>query len=102
MNLQEAVDSRVSFLLEQINPSNREIVNKSFQVQADTLRSAEYEKVAFLILQKKKQLENCNDLYKIEELYSQLDALEWLQRQVVASIQWKLAQSQSSSDLKLV
>ena len=86
MSFAKAVNERVFFLIEQISPSNREIVNRSLQIQVDTLRSADFEKVPILILQKKKQLENCKDLNKIEEIYSQIDALEWLQRQVVASI----------------
>jgi hypothetical protein len=86
MSLEEAVNERVCFLMEQIYPSNREIENKSLQVQVDTLRSADAEKAAMLILQRKKQLESCTDISKIEEIYSQLDALEWLQRQVEASI----------------
>jgi hypothetical protein len=87
MTLEEAVNERVSFLMEQISPVNREIVNKSLQIQAETLRTANREKLGMLILQKKKQLEGCKDVAKIEELYSQLDALEWLERQVVASFQ---------------
>lgn len=86
MSLQEVINERVSFLKEQINPVNREIVNKSLQVQIDALRTADPEKVVLLILQKQKHLEKCNDIKEIETLYSQLDALEWLQRQVVAHI----------------
>lgn len=86
MTVEESVNERVSFLMEQVNPSNREIVNKSLQIQAETLRSADREKLALLILQKKKQLQGCKDLGKIEELYAELDALEWLERQVVASL----------------
>ena len=85
MTLEEAVNERVSFLMEQVNPANREIVNKSLQIQANTLRTANREKVALRILQKKKQLEGCKDVGRIEELYSELDALEWLERQVVAT-----------------
>lgn len=86
MTLEEAVNERVSFLMEQVNPSNREIVNKSLQIQVETLRSADREKLALRILQKKKQLQDCKNLGKIEELYAELDALEWLERQVVASL----------------
>ena len=76
--------------MEQISTSNREIVNRSLQIQVDTLRTADAEKIGILILQKKKQIENCKvgeeqNLGRIEELYSQLDALEWLQKQVVAT-----------------
>jgi hypothetical protein len=42
--------------------------------------------VALLILQKKKELENTKDMDTIERLYTELDALEWLQRQVVKHI----------------
>jgi hypothetical protein len=86
MALENAVNERVSFLKGQINLSNKEIVNKSFQAQIDALRTANHEKVALLVLQKKKQLEKCKDMNEIEMLYSQLEALEWLQRQVVAQL----------------
>jgi hypothetical protein len=102
LSLEDAVNARVSFLLEQISTSNREIVNRSLQIQVDTLRTADVEKIGTLILQKKKQLENCklvgegggeeeqqNLLGRIEELYSQLDALEWLQKQVVGAASTK-------------
>ena len=87
--------------MEQISPSNKEIVNRSLQIQVDTLRTADVEKIGTLILQKKKQLENCKlggggeeqeeqgMLGRIEELYSQLDALEWLQKQVVGAASTK-------------
>jgi hypothetical protein len=86
MALENAVNERVSFLKGQINLSNKEIVNKSFQAQIDALRTANHEKVALLVLQKKKQLEKCKDMNEIEMLYSQLEALEWLQRQVIAQL----------------
>lgn len=86
MALENVVNERVSFLKGQINLSNKEIVNKSFQAQIDALRTANHEKVALLVLQKKKQLEKCKDMNEIEMLYSQLEALEWLQRQVIAQL----------------
>ena len=39
-----------------------------------------------MVLQKKKQIENARDIETIEKLYTELDALEWLQRQVVKHI----------------
>ncbi|MCI0559757.1 MAG: hypothetical protein MN733_14805 [Nitrososphaera sp.] len=80
--LKEAIDQRVSFLKEQIRPSHNAIFNKSLEVQIQTLRNADPEKVAVLILQKKKQLQTRKDISNIEVLYSELDALEWLQREV--------------------
>jgi hypothetical protein len=61
MTLEQAIDERVSFLKEQINPQNKQLVNRAFQVQIETIRNADTEKVAFRILQKKKQIENARD-----------------------------------------
>jgi len=80
--LDDAINERVSFLKEQINPTNKPLVNQAFEVQIQTLRDADIERVALLILQKQKQLEHARDLDDIEKLYTELDALEWLQRQV--------------------
>jgi hypothetical protein len=86
MTLEEAVNERVSFLKEQINPKNKPEVNSSFQIQIEVLRSADFEKVAVLILRKKAELEKCRDISQLERLYNELEALEWLQRQVVKHI----------------
>ena len=50
MGLQEAINERVSFLKEQINPKNKPEVNAGFQVQMDMLRTADTEKIAILVL----------------------------------------------------
>jgi hypothetical protein len=84
--LKEAIDERVSFLKEQISPDQKEIFNTSFQAQIEVLRNADPEKVALYILQKKKQMESCKDLAKFEILYSEIEALEWLQCEVVRRI----------------
>jgi len=86
MTLEEAINERVSFLREQINPKNKPLINRAFEIQIQTLRNADLEKTALLILQKKKQLENARDMDTIERLYTELEALEWLQRQVVKHI----------------
>jgi hypothetical protein len=40
ITLQQIIDERISFLMEQINPSNKLEVNKTFQIQIDAIRSA--------------------------------------------------------------
>jgi hypothetical protein len=67
--LDQKINERVSFLKEQINPKNKALVNKTFEVQIHTLRNADPEKIAILILQKKKQLENARDTDTIEHLH---------------------------------
>jgi len=82
--LDQEINERVSFLKEQINPQNKPLVNQAFEIQIETLGNTDYrERVALVILQKKKQLENAKDTESIERLYTELEALEWLQRQVV-------------------
>ena len=81
--LDKIINERVSFLKEQINPQNKPLVNREFEIQIETLRTADHEKVALFILQKKKLLEHARDMDAIETLYTELDALEWLQRQLV-------------------
>jgi plasmid maintenance system killer protein len=84
--LQQIIDERISFLKEQINPANKPEVNKTFQIQIDVIRSAtannDIEKVESLILQKKEQLKNSNDVYESDRIFAELDGLEWLQRQM--------------------
>ena len=86
MSLEQDINERVSFLKEQINPQNKPIVNRAFEIQIATIRKADPEKVAIRILQKQKQLENARDMETIETLYAELEALEWLQGQVVRHI----------------
>jgi hypothetical protein len=85
--LEKEISERVSFLKEQINPQNKPLVNQAFEIQIETLRNAgNRERVALVILQKQKQLENAKDTASIERLYTELEALEWLQRQVIKHI----------------
>jgi hypothetical protein len=83
ITLQQAIDERISFLKEQINPNNKPEVNKTFQIQIDAIRSVnDMEKVESIILQKKAQLKNSKDVHESDRLFAELDALEWLQRQI--------------------
>src|SRR5712692_5855885 len=82
MNLQTILNERISFLKEQISLDNKPAVNGTFQIQLDTLREADHDKIGILVLQKQKQIEDCNDREKLRVLYNELEALEWLQRQV--------------------
>jgi hypothetical protein len=81
--LQQIIDERISFLKEQINNANKPEVNKTFQIQIDAIRSIDdMEKVDSIISQKKASLKNCKDVHESDRLFAELDALEWLQRQI--------------------
>jgi hypothetical protein len=83
ITLQQIIDERISFLVEQINSNNKPEVNKTFQLQIDAIRSVnDMEKVESIILQKKTLLKNSKDVHESDRLFAELDALEWLQRQI--------------------
>jgi hypothetical protein len=82
--LQQIIDERISFLKEQINPNSKPEVNSTFQLQIDAVRSAadDIEKVETIMSQKKTLLKNSKDVHESDRLFVELDALEWLQRQI--------------------
>jgi hypothetical protein len=83
VTLQQVIDERISFLKEQINPTNKPQVNSTFQIQIDAIRSVDdIEKVESIIMEKKTLLKNSKDVHESERLYTELDSLEWLQRQI--------------------
>lgn len=83
--LQQIIDKRISFLHEQINPNNKPELNSTYQIQIDTIRSAaqDLEYVEVLIKQKKELLKNSKDIKETDRLFAELEALEWLQAQIV-------------------
>jgi hypothetical protein len=84
-SLQQIIDERISFLIEQINHENKPEVNSTFQIQIDAIRSVydDIEKLESIILQKKALLKNSKDVHESDRLFAELDGLEWLQRQIV-------------------
>ncbi len=85
MTLQQIIDERVSFLSEQINSNNKPEVNSTFQVQIDAIRAVDdydIEKVEAIVSQKKSQVKNSRDVHELDRLFAELEALEWLQRQI--------------------
>ncbi len=86
VTLQQIINERISFLKEQINPANRPAVIKNSQIQINAIRSIDdyddIEIVETIIKQKKAILRNRKDVYESEELFCELDGLEWLQRQM--------------------
>ncbi len=82
-NLQQIIEERISFLKEQINHGNKPEVNKTFQLQIDVIRSVDdVQKIESIISKKKTLLENSKDVHESDRLFTELDALEWFQRQI--------------------
>jgi hypothetical protein len=62
-------------------------VNSTYQIQRDTITSIDdydIEKVESIILQKKDLFKNSKDMQETERLLAEIDALDWLQVQIVA------------------
>jgi hypothetical protein len=87
----------VSFLKEQINPQNKPLLNRAFEIQIATLRNADTEKVALRILQKQKQLENARDTETIETLYTELELWREAIGLEAVGVVWITAQCDSSA-----
>ena len=90
VTLRQIIDERISFLKEQINPTNKPEVNRTFQLQIDAIRSVDndIEKVEFIIKEKKALLRNSKDVHESDRLLAELDGLEWLRRQI-ARYSWQ-------------
>ena len=89
LSLQQIIDDRISFLREQINPQNKPEENKTLQLQIDAIRSAaaaaaddDIEEVEAIIAEKKAMLKNSTYVYEFDRLSTELEGLEWLQRQI--------------------
>ncbi len=66
--------------------NNRPQVNNTYQIQIDAITSIDdydIEKVESIINQKKAFLKNSKDIQETERLLAEIDALEWLQAQIV-------------------
>ena len=69
-----------------MNSKNRPEVNETYQTQIDAIRSIDdydIEKVEAIIKQKKELLKKSEDVEETERLLAEIEALEWLQAQIV-------------------
>jgi hypothetical protein len=69
-----------------MNSKNNPQVNSTYQIQIDTIRSIDdydLQKVESIILQKKELLIISKEIQETERLLAEIDALEWLQAQIV-------------------
>jgi hypothetical protein len=83
--LQQIICEKISLLKELMNPNNRPELNSTYQIQIDAIRSAanDLEYVEPLIKQKKELLKNSKDIKEMDRLLAELEALEWLEAQMV-------------------
>jgi hypothetical protein len=86
ITLTQIIDEKISLLEELMNRKNRQEVNNTYQFQIDAIRSIDdynLQKLESIILQKKELLIISKDIQETERLLAEIDALEWLQAQIV-------------------
>ncbi len=103
LTLQQIINERISFLKALINNNNShqtnnkaEEKNNTLQLQIDAIRSVAVDsgedynnnyydivKVNANIMKKQALLKKTNDLHEFDRLCAEVEALQWLQRQIV-------------------
>jgi len=86
VTLSQIIDEKISLLKELMNHTNKPQVNDTYQIQIDTIKSIDdydLQKVESIIFQKKELLVISKDTHETERLLAEIDALEWLQAQIV-------------------
>ena len=76
VTLKQIINERISFLMEKVNQTNKPTVNKTFQIQINSIRAIDdyyITKVEAIIKQKKAQLKNRKGIHESERLFSELD-----------------------------
>jgi hypothetical protein len=86
ITLNRLIEEKISLLKELMNHKNKPEVNNTYQIQIDAIRSIDdynLQKIESIILQKKELLIISKDIQETEKLLAEIDALEWLQAQIV-------------------
>ncbi|HEX6253809.1 MAG TPA: hypothetical protein VFZ55_06280 [Nitrososphaera sp.] len=86
ITLSKLIDEKILLLQELMNANNKPQVHSTYQIQIDTIRSIDdydLQKLESSILQKKELLIISKDTQETEKLLAEIDALEWLQAQIV-------------------
>jgi hypothetical protein len=102
ITLSRLIDEKISLLKELMNQkNNRPQVNSAYQIQINAIRSIgdyDLQKVESIILQKKELLIISKDIQETEKLLAEIDALEWLQAQIVVLILGGISNNNNNND----
>lgn len=74
VTLQQIIDERISFLMEQVNQVNKPTVIKTFQIPINAIRfidDYDIEKVEAIIKQKKALLKSSKEVHESEKLFAE-------------------------------
>lgn len=81
--MDDAIIDRIAFLQEQISPDNKAVVNQTFQIQINILQKAQLDRLDELVAIRRRDLKDCKSVIHSDRIFAELEALEWLQRQVI-------------------
>jgi hypothetical protein len=81
--LDEVIIERIAFLTEQLGAEDDPGYVRTFRAQIFVLQNAQLDRLDELITIRKTDLQQCRNTYEAERVYAELEALEWLQRQVM-------------------
>jgi hypothetical protein len=76
---------RIAFLKEQISPDNSKTANETLHHQITILETADLHQLERSIAIRKRHLQKTADPGETERLFCELEALEWLQKEVARS-----------------
>jgi hypothetical protein len=86
ITLSKLIDEKILLLQELMNANNKPQLHSTYQIQIDAIKSIDdydLQKLESIILQKKELLIISKDIEETERLLAEIDALEWLQAQIV-------------------
>ena len=78
----DAILERISFLKEQLGNEDDPAYIRTFQFQIRILQAAQFDHLDELIAIRRKDLKESKDVRETDRIFAELEALEWLQRQV--------------------
>jgi hypothetical protein len=81
--IDDAIMQRIAYLQDQLAGEDDPAYIRTFQTQIRILRTAQLDKLEELIAIRKKDLKACMNVIQADMVFAELDALEWLNRQIM-------------------
>jgi hypothetical protein len=78
----DAIVQRIDFLQQQLAGDDDPAYIRTFITQIRVLRTAQIDRLPELIALRKNDLKACTNVVQADMMFAELEALEWLERQV--------------------
>lgn len=80
--LDDVIIERIGFLQEQLGAEDDPAYIRTFRAQIYVLKNAQLDRLDELIEIRQIDLKAAKDVFEADRIFAELDALEWLQRQI--------------------